>query len=203
MTEKILLDCKAELDGFLAAARVLEEKLLCCVLQFGYFNRTIFDSGDAFLERLQPFLDIWPADVPVAVEVRNKTWVSPKFLDCLRIRKVTFVLADQAWMPTPVSLMEKLDVVTGSLGYIRLLGDRVEVDKLTNTLDHVVIDRAEQIRQDAKVIKLLQESVPVLVFVNNHFAGYAPQTIQELQAELWQLFSRSFAPSHRFPVHRW
>jgi uncharacterized protein YecE (DUF72 family) len=182
--EKILLDCKTELEGFLAAARVLQEKLLCCVLQFGYFNRTIFDSGDAFLERLQPFLDIWPTNVPVAVEVRNKTWVSPKFLDCLRARKVAFVLADQAWMPAPISLMGKLDVVTGSLGYIRLLGDRVEVDKLTNTLDHVVIDRAEQIRQDAKVIKLLQESVPVLVFVNNHFAGYAPQTIEELRAEL-------------------
>ncbi len=75
-------------------------------------------------------------------------------------------------------------MLTGPLGYLRLLGDRVEVDKLTTTLNRVVIDRADQIRQDAQVIKLLQKSVPVLVFVNNHFAGYAPQTIRELQAEL-------------------
>jgi len=26
--------------------------------------------------------------------------------------------------------------------------------------------------------------VPVLIFVNNHFAGYAPETIKELEAEL-------------------
>ncbi|HEV8061883.1 MAG TPA: DUF72 domain-containing protein [Gemmataceae bacterium] len=182
--EKILVDCKSELDGFLAAARLLNEKLLCCVLQFGYFNRTKFASGEAFLERLQPFLDIWPRDVPVAVEVRNKTWVTPTFLDCLRSRKVSFVLTDQAWMPAPMSLLEQFDAITGPLGYLRLLGDRTEVDKLTNTLNRVVIDRSEQIRQDAQVIKLLQKSVPVLVFVNNHFAGYAPQTIQELQAEL-------------------
>lgn len=178
--EKILVDCQAEVGGFLDAARVLEDKLLCCVLQFGYFNRSKFASGDAFLERLLPFLDLWPQDVPVAVEVRNKDWITAPFLDGLRGRKASFVVTDQAWMPTPLSLVQKFDVVTGPLGYVRLLGDRNEIDKLTTTLDRVVIDRSEQIRQDAQVLKLLQKSVPVLVFVNNHFAGYAPQTIQEL-----------------------
>ena len=182
--EKILVDCQAELEGFLAAARVLGEKLLCCVLQFGYFNRTKFDSGEAFLERLQPFLAAWPTDVPVAVEIRNKTWISSAFLDCLRSHKASFVLTDQAWMPTPASLLQNFDVNTGPLAYVRLLGDRNEVDKLTTKLDRVVIDRIEQIRLDALAIKILQKSVPVLVFVNNHFAGYAPQTIKELQAEL-------------------
>jgi hypothetical protein len=33
---------------------------------------------------------------------------------------------------------------------------------------------------DAQVIKLLSERVPVLGFVNNHFAGYATNTIQKL-----------------------
>ena len=30
----------------------------------------------------------------------------------------------------------------------------------------------------------LQHRVPVLIFVNNHFAGYARETIKELEAEL-------------------
>jgi uncharacterized protein YecE (DUF72 family) len=178
--EKILVDCDAQLASFLDAARLLEDKLLCCVLQFGYFNRSKFASGDEFLERLLPFLDKWPKDVSVAVEIRNKTWISATFLDNLRARNVSFVITDQAWMPPPLSLAQKLNVVTGPLGYLRLLGDRNEVDKLTTTLDKIVIDRSEQIRQDAQVIRLLQKSVPVLVFVNNHFAGYAPQTIQQL-----------------------
>jgi hypothetical protein len=55
------------------------------------------------------------------------------------------------------------------------------VDDLTLRLDHVVIDRSEQIRDDAKAIRKLSESVPVIVAVNNHFfAGYSPQTIEEL-----------------------
>src|SRR5947208_15891745 len=33
--EKVLLDCRAEVEAFLGAARVLGDKLLCCCLQFG------------------------------------------------------------------------------------------------------------------------------------------------------------------------
>ena len=76
--EKLLLDCKAEVDGFVGAARLLGDKLACCLLQFGYFNRKAFASLDTFLERLQPFLDLWPSDVPVALEIRNKAWVTAK-----------------------------------------------------------------------------------------------------------------------------
>jgi hypothetical protein len=58
------------------------------------------------------------------------------------------------------------------------------VDKRTETLDHIVIDRGEQIRADAQAIRLLSQRVPVLAFVNNHFAGYAPETIRQLLAAL-------------------
>src|SRR5262249_58056875 len=57
--EKLLLDCRAEVRDFLTAARVLEQKLLCCVLQFGYFNKKAFAGLEAFLARLEPFLDAW------------------------------------------------------------------------------------------------------------------------------------------------
>ena len=182
--EKILVDCQPELESFLAAARALEEKLLCCVLQFGYFNQSKFDSGEAFLERLLPFLDGWPVDVPAAVEIRNKTWITSAFLDRLRERKVIFVLTDQAWMPAPLSLVKNLNVVTGPHAYLRLLGDRNEVERLTEKLDRIVVDRTEQINLDAQAIRLMQQSVPVLVFVNNHFAGYTPETIRQLMEVL-------------------
>src|SRR6516162_162368 len=68
--EKALLDCRSDLNAFLTAARVLEGKLLCCLLQFGYFNRAAFNTLDVFLKRLDPFLAEWPKDVPLAVELR-------------------------------------------------------------------------------------------------------------------------------------
>jgi uncharacterized protein YecE (DUF72 family) len=182
--EKMLQDCHDDVSGFLAAARLLGDKLLCCALQLGYFNRSKFATLDAFLERLEPFLEAWPDDVPLAVEVRNKNWMVPALADCLRRHRAVWVLPDQAWMPPPLSIVQKLDVVTGPFAYVRLLGDREAVDKLTPTLDHIVIDRAEQVKADAEAIQLLAKRVPVVAFVNNHFAGFAPETLRQLAALL-------------------
>jgi hypothetical protein len=87
-------------------------------------------------------------------------------------------------MPSPLYVAQRLDAATGLFGYIRLLGDRKEVDRLTKKLDHIVIDRQDQIDADAEAIKLLAKRVPVLAFVNNHFAGYAPETVRELTEHL-------------------
>ena len=172
------------MNAFLTAARALEGKLLCCCLQFGYFNRKAFASLEAFLERLDPFLAAWPKDVPVAVEVRNAGWVGAPLLDCLRAHGAAFVLADQAWMLAPLDVVHRFDVATGPFAYVRLLGDRAAVDAATETLDHIAIDRSGQVRADALAIGELSERVPVVAFVNNHFEGYAPQTVAQLLAAL-------------------
>jgi hypothetical protein len=39
------------------------------------------------------------------------------------------------------------------------------------------------VKTDATAIKLLAQRVPVLAFVNNHFAGFGPETLRQL-AEL-------------------
>jgi hypothetical protein len=79
-------------------------------------------------------------------------------------------------------VVQKLDVVTGSFAYVRLLGDREAVDALTTRLDRIVIDRGDHAAADAQAIGLLRQWVPVLAFVNNHFAGYAPETVGRLAA---------------------
>jgi hypothetical protein len=35
---------------------------------------------------------------------------------------------------------------------------------------------------DAQAIGLLRQRVPVVAFVNNHFAGYAPEAVRQLVA---------------------
>jgi hypothetical protein len=64
--------------------------------------------------------------------------------------------------------------------YVRLLGERDAIDALTPKLDHIVIDRGDQVAADAEAIKLLVKRVPVVAFVNNHFAGFAPETLRQL-----------------------
>jgi len=113
--------------------------------------------------------------VSVAVEVRNKTWMTPALASCLRRHNAVWVLPDQVWMPSPLSLVQRadLDVVTGAFAYIRLLGDREAVDALTPTLDHFVIDRGPEVEADARASQVLRQRVPVVAFVNKHYAGRA------------------------------
>src|SRR5690348_6046219 len=100
--------------------------------------------------------------------------------DCLRRHNAVWELPDQAWMPSPLSVVQRLDAVTGPFAYVRLLGDREAVDALTPALDHIVIDRGGQVASDAEAIRLLGWRVPVVTFVNNHFADYAPETVRQL-----------------------
>ena len=79
---------------------------------------------------------------------------------------------------------QRLDVVTGPFACIWLLGDREAVDALTPTLDRVVIDRTGQVAEDARAIQVLRQRVPVVAFVNNHYAGYAPETVRQLAAKV-------------------
>jgi hypothetical protein len=111
---------------------------------------------------------------------KTVTWLTPKLVEGLRTHGAAWALGDQVWMPSPLSLVQKFDVVTGPFAYFRLLGDRAEVEKLTPTLDHTLIDRSDQIRADAQAIRQL----PVLAFVNNHFAGDASDTVEQLLREL-------------------
>ena len=60
------------------------------------------------------------------------------------------------------------------------MGDREAVDALTPMLDHIVIDRGARVAEDARAIRVLRQRVPVVAFVNNHFAGYAPETVRQL-----------------------
>ena len=61
-------------------------------------------------------------------------------------------------------------------------GDREAVDALTPTLDQIVVDRGAQVADDARAIQVLRQRVPVAAFVNNHYAGYAPETARQLGA---------------------
>lgn len=185
--EKQLRDCGEEVDGFVSSIAPLGPKLACALLQLGYFNRQAFASLDDFLAVLDPFLAAWPhRTVPLALEVRNPRWVGEELLTLLRSHGTAFTLTEQKWMPRPARVVESLDPVTGPLAFVRLLGDREAIEKLTQTWDRVVIDRANDLVETAVVLKDLARRVPVYAFVNNHYAGFAPATVRELRRLLGQ-----------------
>jgi uncharacterized protein YecE (DUF72 family) len=183
--KKLLRDCREEVEGFVSSIEPLAEKLFCALLQMGYFNRGAFATLDEFLETLDAFLGAWPHHkVRLAVEIRNPRWVVEALTDVLRRHGAALTLTEQKWMPTPAEVARRLDPVTGPLSFVRLIGDRAAVEKLATTWDRTVVDRSAELAEAAEVIDGLARRVPVAVFVNNHYAGYAPETARQLRERL-------------------
>ncbi len=170
-------------DVFLETMQRMGPKLGTLLIQFPYFNREAFPSSGPFLERLDPFLRDLPKDgFRYALEVRNKAWVKQDLLDICRTHGVSFTLVDQGWMPHGDEVMERLDPITGPECYIRLLGDRKHIEKLTTTWEKEVILHEGRMQRWAKLIAgMVKKGQRTLVYVNNHYAGHAPATVRRLR----------------------
>lgn len=184
MHKRVLVDYDGEMEAMLAALQPLGEKVRCLLLQFGYFNRAAFSTARPFFDRLDDFLKRFARRIVCAVEIRNKTWFTQEYLDLLRGHGAVAVLAEQAWMPPINQLVDSYDVITGPFSYVRLIGDRQGIEKITMKWNKTVVDRSEDLRHVKAALRQLTRYNEAFIFVNNHYAGHGPATARHLQATL-------------------
>ena len=186
--DKVLVNCDTEWKEFLAIIELLGEKLGPILFQFGYFNKSAFQNAAEFLARLRPFLKTLPTDRRFAVEIRNKNWLDARFADALRERNVALALIDQAWMPRPWemgAMKSKFDPITADFAYVRWLGDRKGIEKLTTTWDKTVVDRRADLANWVEVFReFVARNLRVFAYANNHYAGNGPASVNLFRA-LW------------------
>ncbi len=184
--EKVLVDCEAEFKQFVDVMDFLGDKLGPLLFQFGYFNKKAFVGVNDFLARLRPFLKNLPKDHKFAVEIRNKNWLVPQFVEALRERGVALALIDQSWMPRPAQWFEKLDLITADFTYIRWLRDRKGIEEQTKVWDKVIVDRRAELSEWADILgKVHKRKIQIFAYANNHFAGHGPATVEMFQ-QLWR-----------------
>lgn len=178
--EACLVDCDIQFREFVNVMSLLEHKLGPMLFQFPYFNSKQFSRPDEFFARLRAFLPKLPSDFRFALEIRNKAWVCTELLDLLREHRVGLALIDHPWMARPSLLMDQGDVVTSDFVYVRLLGDRYEIESLTQTWDKTVVNRNRELAEWSEVVDaLLSRNLKVYTYVNNHFAGHSPETLRQ------------------------
>jgi uncharacterized protein YecE (DUF72 family) len=182
--DKILVDCDSELKEFLDTMGILGTKLGPIVFQFPFFSRGIFRDRHEFLDRLVPFLKKLPVDHKFAVELRNKNWLDAELANFLRDHQIALVLQDRSWMPNPSEL--KFDPITADWTYVRWLGNRKEIEAMTQSWDKVVVDRTEELSSWVDFCyQIRKRGVTVYAYANNHFQGHGPATIKQFIG-LWR-----------------
>jgi uncharacterized protein YecE (DUF72 family) len=155
-------------------------------LRSGYFNKKAFLGVNDFLARLRPFLKKLPQDHKFAVELRNKNWLAPQFVETLRERGVALALIDQSWMPRPTEWFEKFDPITADFTYVRWLGDRKGIEAQTKVWDRVIVDRRAELSEWAEILgKVHKRKIQIFAYANNHYAGFGPATVETFH-DLWR-----------------
>ena len=177
--------CGEDTARFLDVMDRLEHKAGPLVLQFPYFNRSVFPARAPFLERLEAFLAELPGRFRYAVELRNERWLDEQLTALLARHDVALVLVDLAYMPHPADLARRLDLVTTDFVYGRLIGDRQQVEAHTTDFDRIVLDQGPRLQRWAELVGALEQRVDKLyLYANNHYAGHGPATIRQLGALL-------------------
>lgn len=173
---------------FLDAMAVLGDKLGPLLVQLPFFAGRSFAGLPAFLARLEGFLAFLPDTFRYAVEVRNKLWIQPPLLDLLRRHRCALALVDFAYMPHPIDLAKRFDLVTaaGDFLYVRLIGDRKATEAAAHgRFDRIVVDQSRPLARWAILLQQLMPRVrEVYTFANNHYAGHGPATIRDLVRRL-------------------
>jgi uncharacterized protein YecE (DUF72 family) len=197
--EKYLEGCETELNQFVTVMSRLGPKLGPMVLQFPYVAKgkdpEEYATGKQFLARLRRFVPLLPADFQWALEIRNSRWLQPELLDLLRSREISLVFIDYYTMDPLPKLAGRSGIFTAPFAYIRFLGNHKAMDeavqraraegKRNSDWGSLLVDRTAQMQLWLPAIRdLAAREVPTYIYFNNHYAGYAPGSV-ELFSGLW------------------
>jgi len=183
--EKALVASDSEFEEFVKTMDVLGPKLGPMVFQFPSFDRWKFSKQDDFLAVLIPFLKKLPGGRKFALEIRNKNWLDARFVEVLREHNVALALTDTSFVPRPWEMKEKFDLITADFTYVRWLGDRKGIERVTKTWDKSVVDRREDLTSWAELFrKFVARNLKVFAYANNHYGGHGPATVK-LFMDLW------------------
>jgi uncharacterized protein YecE (DUF72 family) len=198
--EKVLVGCEQEMEAFLAVMARLREKQGPLLLQFPYFKKAVMSGVDEFMERLAPFLAGLPPETRFALEVRNRTWLVPPFLELLRHHRVALALIDHPWMPTAAHYRSRPELITTDFGYVRWLGDRYKIEEQTTEWNRLVVDRQQETLAWVDAIDdFLRRTQRVYGYYNNHYAGFGVGSAR-LFEEIWEKHTGTRLPTGGEPT---
>ncbi len=175
-----LLDPKHPADPepvtrFLANARLLGPKLGPILLQFPPWAKPALTSG--FLDRLLDRLD---PQLRYSVELRSPEWFEGETWQAIRARlegqRIALTWSYLTYLDVPPEL-------TTDFVYLRFIGDHTTVPEPAH--GEVRVDRSRELARWAHRLRDAQaRTVQQFVFFNNHFQGFAPDSVNLFRAAL-------------------
>ena len=127
---------------------------------------------DTHLAVMKEFLGLLDPKVRHAIEFRHKSWFRDDVYAMLREKNVAMAWTQNQYVSSP-------PVVTADFVYLRLVGER-DIEEFKETQK----DRSKEMREwyDHLEKEASGDDVrQVFVFVNNHYAGFGPASVNEFR----------------------
>ena len=153
------------------------------ILEFEYLNKQKMESLPLFIEKLDSFVSRVGKGLPLAVETRNKNYLTEEYFRFLDARKLIPVFSEKLYMPPIYEVYEMYKPYVRTKAILRLLGgDRKQMEEKTKEQWNRIVDpRNDKDRIVDMSLDLKYRGSSVIINVNNHYEGSAPLTIEELK----------------------
>jgi len=136
------------------------------------------DEAIEYLERIRSDF----AELPIAVEVRHRSWEHPEALERLAELGLSLCTIDQ---PRLRSCIRPVEVATGPIAYVRLHGRNAEnwfaEDIETYQRYDYLYSEAELAEWVPRIRRLAETVDEIFVIANNHYRGQAPANALQLR----------------------
>ena len=119
----------------------------------------------------------------LAAECRNANYLTREYFQFLRDHAIAHIFSEKLFLPHVYELYEKVNDLVGDRVAVRLLGgDRKEIEKKTGGKWNEIVEPKTDLPEVAGMLRdLAKGSRLVKVYLNNHYEGSAPKSIDRLR----------------------
>lgn len=174
---------------YLEATHELHDRIFIAELEFEYLNKQKMSGLDSFMKCLEGFVTTLEKEgirntLPLGVECRNSNYLKREYFQFLKDHGLSHVFSEKQYLPHIYELYTQFGDLIGDRVAVRLLGgDRKEIEERTKGNWNDIVDPKEDLVEVAGMLRdLAKGSRLVKVYLNNHYEGSAPKSIDRLRA---------------------
>jgi uncharacterized protein YecE (DUF72 family) len=169
-------------NQFLCSIEPMHSRIDAIMFEFEYLNKSKMPSLNQFIDNLSSFFEKIDRSVPLAIETRNQNYLTREYFEFLHTYKITHVFSEKQFMPHVYDVYKHYQPFITGPSIVRLLGgDRKEIESKTAELWNEIVDEKKDLNSIADmIVEMIKSDVSLRIYVNNHYEGSAPKTIERL-----------------------
>lgn len=174
---------------YLEATHPLHDRIFIAELEFEYLNKQKMAGLDSFMKSLEAFITTLEKDgirntIPLGIECRNANYFKREYFQFLKDHGLAHVFAEKQYLPHIYEVYSQFGDLIGDRVAVRLLGgNRKEIEDKTKGNWNEIVEPKEDIGEVAGMLRdLAKGSRLVKVYLNNHYEGSAPKSIERVIA---------------------